>query len=332
MLFSREALVEIDNIVKKPSPALLRARMVANLKVARDKSMDSFRFFWYTPEGSAEVFKIGQFASNIPIVGAKGGNVTVDGFTIANAFPMSDSEIFASNKSKERGLTPDFQVEQNRIADSRDFLYRQENRTFFLGNSVLGMTGLLNFSKTMTVDGQSKNFTVQSEDVVDGASAAAGDAKKYWKNKTAEEIVKDILTGVQKVRSIKVNGEPIFEPNTLLIPDMLYTRLIQPYSASLPNYSILKYLEENRIFQNVYVFPELNKAYTGFSHDCFVVMDNRPSVVELGLFHEPEVHPEESNSDGAGNHIIPVRMKTAGCMLYHPSGVYVGKKIGDGTV
>ncbi|MCX7997410.1 MAG: hypothetical protein N3A69_00475 [Leptospiraceae bacterium] len=99
MLFSKEALIQIEEIIKKPDPTLLRARIVANVKVASDKNMNAFRFFWYTPEGNAELYSTSQFASNIPIVGGKGDYVTVNAYTIANSFMISDSEIFASNQS-----------------------------------------------------------------------------------------------------------------------------------------------------------------------------------------------------------------------------------------
>lgn len=327
---TRAVLTEIDGILRKPPQTLLRARMVASIKKASLPENDTFKYFYYTPEGSAEVYAIGQFASNIPLIGEKGGWVEHSGFAIANAFSLSESEVMMLKRSADKGLTPPVDVQANRISDCRDFIYKSENRTFFLGNSKLGMQGLLNFSKTMTIDGVSKTFAVTSEDVADGATGT-GDAKKYWKNKTAKEIITDIFKGINTIKAVKVNGESIFEPNTLILPDVTYTRLLEPYSDTVPTYSILQFLRDNQIFQNIYAFPELNKSYTGFSHDCFVVMDNRPSVIELGLFYDAAVHPENAQDDGNGNLKIPVRMKTGGCMLYHPSAVYRGNKIGDGN-
>ncbi|EKO62369.1 MULTISPECIES: major capsid family protein [Leptospira] len=331
-ILTRELLTEVDDILKSPPRTLLRARQIASPKIAKDPANDSFRYYWYTPEGSAEVFALGQFASHIPLIGEKGGWITHDGYVISNAYPLSESEIRLIQQGQSSGRGPKIDLQANRVADSGNFIYKKENRVFFLGDPKLGMKGLLNFEETITMDGKSVTMKIHQGDAENGSSSETGDAKKYWKNKNSMEILKDINKGIAKVKSVKVDGEPIFTPNTLGIPDSLSSKFTEPFSPTTPTYSLLKYLQDNRIFENIFFFPEFSKDYTGFSHDCFVVMDNRPEVVQLGMFYDVQQFPEDAQKDGNGNAKIPVRMKTGGCMLYHPSAVYRGNKIGDGTI
>lgn len=348
-LLPKEVFTEIDNIIKTPPRSVLNARMIAQVRPMDSRFKDTMEFFYYTPKGSVEVYTAGGSASNIPIVNGEGGKVSINAHYLTNAYRVSESERAYLAEAAAQGRMPSIDIVSQRVLDATSFIYRGENEIFFKGDDKLALKGLLNFSQSVTVNGATTTISVNSADVVEtvanpnnvsNGSGIDAHTKKWWKNKTAEEILKDILTGRDKVASFEVNGIPLFNPNTLIVPKHLYSVFIKPFNQYSPGYTLMTYLQENKIFDNIYFMHEVSKKFVGSAvtataaaqSDHFLILDNSPNVLQYGLGYDAQQFPEETQKElNNGNYTIPLRMKTFGLCLYHPTAVYRGDKIGNGT-
>lgn len=345
ILLPKEVFTQIDNMIKTPPRSVLTARQIAKVRPADSRFKDTLEFFYYTPKGSVEVYAAGGSASEIPIVNGEGGKVNITAHYLTNAYRVSESERDYLAEAVRQGRQPNINIIQNRVLDATSFIYRGENSIFFKGDPKLGLKGLLNFTQnvggtTISINSAQVPETVANPNSASNGAGALAHTLKWWKNKTAEEILKDILAGRDKIASYEINGIPLFDPNTLIVPKHLYSVFIKPFSSTAPDYTLMRYLQDNKLFQNIWFMHEVSKKYVGSAvtatannqGDHFIIMDNSEKVLEYGIGYDAQQFPEETQRElNNGNYTIPVRMKTFGLCLYHPTAIYRGDNIGDGN-
>jgi len=153
-----------------------------------------------------------------------------------------------------------------------------------------------------------------------GATGADDTAKRLWSNKTPKEILADLLTGKAKVES----GN-IFKARILILDSTHFNLLLKPYS-DYSSMTVLKWLqEEGAFFEKIVVSSQMSSTYNGISGsvNAFTILDNNPEVMELAVIQDLTLGNPVYDILETSEQVVDER--TAGCIIRHPSAIYVGK-------
>ena len=303
----KEDLLAISNVLFEAKRDELVARMIASVNTNYPPYASEIGYDWYDREGSAIILAAGGSAKDIPFVGEKGGRETMQVYTIATGVKYTKAERQAVQAKAALGKGPAVQLDTLRVKNSRRFVAEEENRLFFVGDSKFGIPGVLN--KT----------GINAESVADG-STGSGAAKKLWDNKTAKEILKDLL----RAKTV-VEKDGFFTAKVCALPPDAYNKLLQPYSDQSPM-TILAWLQsQGMTFDKIVKTRALKAGNNGFNVDAFLVLDNDSEVIELAVVED--ILLGEPVYDELGTSSQAVTERTPGAIIRHPSAIYVGKGI-----
>lgn len=308
-ILREQDLLQIEQTLYSPKERELKARTIFRVNTNFNRFAREIGYDYYSRTGSAKVFAYGASAKDIPFVGEYGGRVTKKVFDIVTGVRYTRSEIEAAQAKSTLGVGPSIPLDMLRVETAKRVVAETENKLVFVGDSSLGISGILNHTG------------ITAEDVAQGATGADAAAKRLWTNKTPQEILKDLRAARTKARA-----EGIFNPDTLVLPPAQFDLLDQPYS-DMSTMTIRNWLNTQGVnFPKVIDAKELLKTYNGFtSVDCFLVIDSTPEVVEIAVTRELELlRPIYDILENSEQAIIE---SCAGIILRHPSAVYVGKGI-----
>ena len=131
----------------------------------------------------------------------------------------------------------------------------------------------------------------------------------------------DLLTGKKAIET----GD-LFKARVLLMSSDHLNSLLEPFSDSSP-LTVLKWLQsEGAYFEKIITTSAMSKAHNSFSTvDCFCILDNDPEIIELAVPEDITLGDPVYDILGTSEQVASER--SAGCIIRHPSGIYVGKGI-----
>lgn len=241
--------------------------------------------------GSAKV--ISSNAKDLPRVDVSAAEVTKGVRMLGDSFGYTYKEIMRARKA---GMS----LDRERAETAREVLLRLEDSITALGSANDGLAGLLN------------NASATASNAPNGAAASP-----LWSSKTPAEIVADLNSLFANVRT---DTAGIFAPDTVLVPESLYTVLAQtPYGsvANPSNATILKfYMETNPWIKSIEPWYYLETAGAG-STKRIVGYKRDPKFVKQHLVDYVQMAPQEQGMETVVNCIS----QHAGVTLYHPKTV-----------
>ncbi len=309
-LFRKEDLLSIESVLYEPKVEELVARSFLSVNTNFDPFAAEIGYDWYDRTGSAKILAAGASAKDIPFVGEKGGRETMKVYTIATGIRYTKQERMASQARARLGKGPSVSLDTIRVSNARRFVAETENRLAFKGDTDHKIKGLLNMSG------------ITAEDVAASGTGSTNADKRLWANKTPKLKLADLLAGKKAVE--KGN---LFKARVLLIDSDHYNSLLEPYSDSSPM-TVLKWLQsEGAYFEKIIVTSQMSKTYNGFSGsvDGFCILDNSPEIIELAV--PEDLTLGEPVYDIIGTSEQAVTERAAGCIIRHPSAIYIGKGI-----
>lgn len=208
-------------------------------------------YSWEIYDGSGQSKAIAKNAKDIPFVGATGKQFTSKFINIGIAIEYTAQDLLASSAAK-KDITSRLRKQAMRSN------FELMNKICFNGNAELDINGLFS----------DKNLTNKKEVI-----KAKG--KTEWKEKTNDEVFKDLIDGFNDCLDATNNNIP---PDTLLVSSPAYNEIATRIFNSFNGTTILKQIES---MTNVRVkrIPELNAAFPGDS-DGFIYFQNNNSYIE----------------------------------------------------
>jgi hypothetical protein len=315
-LFPEADLQHISNILFEPKVEELKHRVVFDINEEYDSGAMEIGYDVYDRTGAAKVFAGRASAKDLPKVGDKKTRLTQKTYEIGDAIEYKRAELEAADAARRLGKGPALRLDSLRPATARRYIWEQESRLAYAGDSDLGVRGIFD----NTFYGNDATKYGKKEDVAQGAYSGTVAQKRQWVNKTPQEIIEDLLTA-----KVFVEDGDIFQARTLVLPSTQYNRLKKPYGADTPQ-TTLKFIEqEGDYFQNIIMDNRLKAGNNGDTVDYFMVLDNRPEIVQLAVLQDIRlfnpVFDTLENSEQA------VTLVTGGIILRYPMAVYIGKGI-----
>jgi hypothetical protein len=214
-----------------------------------DPGQESYSWEIYDAYGQSKA--ITKNAKDIPFVGATGKQFTSKFINIGIAIEYTAQDLLASAVAKKE-ITARLRKQAMRSN------FELMNKICFYGHADLDINGLFS----------DKNLTNKK-------AVVAVKGKTAWKEKTNEEVFKDLIDSYNDCMEATNNNIP---PNTLLISSPAYNEIATRIFNSFNGTTILRQIES---MTNVKVIrtPELNKAFSGDT-DGFIYFQNNDSYVE----------------------------------------------------
>ncbi len=309
-LIRKEDLLAIENVLYEVKKEELVARQFLKVNNSFPIYAQEIGYDWYDMAGSAKILAAGASAKDVPFVGEKGGRETMQVYSITTGIRYTKAERQAVQAKAALGKGPSMSLDTVRVSTARRFIAETENRLVFTGDSNHKIIGILNHSG------------ITSESVLAGASGTDTAAKRLWLNKTPKEILKDLLAGKSAVE--KGN---IFKARVLILDSDHYNLLLQPYSDNSPM-TVLKWLQtEGAFFEKIIVTGQMSSTYNGLSGsvNAFAILDNNPEIIELAVIQDMALGNPVYDILETSEQVVEER--TAGCIIRHPKGIYVGKGV-----
>jgi hypothetical protein len=214
-----------------------------------DRGQETYSFNVY--EGAGEAKEITKNSKDIPFVTANGKQFTTKFVNIGSAIEYTTQDLLASNVAKKDILS---KLRSQAMRANFELI----NKRCFFGNSQLGINGLFS-----------------DENITNKEKVAEVGGETTWDNKTAEEILKDIVD--THINCMEATNN-LIRPDTLLISSMGYNQIATKIFNNFHGTTILKQVE-TMLRVKVKITPELNKAVDGES-GCFVFFKNNSHYVE----------------------------------------------------
>ena len=304
-------LLQIENRLYESKSQELTARKILSVNTGYAAYAQHVGYTAYSRRGSARILASGGGAKDITFVGEDGTTVTHQVYTIATGIRYSVEEILAAQARNALGKGPSVPLDLMRADAARRYLAEKENETALVGNSDFGIYGLLNNPNIPSGN---------SVDVNQGASGANATEKRKFKNKTAQEIADDIISGIEAVEK-----DGIFKAKIAVFPQSAKFRFMKLISST-SSMTLMTWLKQEAGISIEMIFTnEMASSYNKLGSDAFLIMDNDSEIAELAL--PRDITLGEPVYDLLRNSEQAVTERTAGCILRHPSAVYIGKGI-----
>lgn len=286
-LYERD-LEAIENTIYEAKKEELVARSIIDVETSYDPGAETIGYDMLSESGAAKVTSNG--ADDIPLVDGDLNRQTQKIVTIEDGFKVTTQE----RRNAEYANRP---IRTQKAATARRVIAERENEITFVGDSELGVPGLVNASNINTYD-------VPTDSDSDGT---------LWEYKTGFEIIDDIREARKKV-----NTQPGFNADTLVLPSEQYQRLQEPVNQYNTN-TVMSYIEDMGWFDNIVETNYLEEADPDGSNDVGLVIDTDPSNVQLALPMDIMMHDPITldNNDVRVN----LEERFAGIVLRYPLAV-----------
>lgn len=255
---------------------------------------ESVTYYGYEPTGLAKI--IGNYATDLPRADVKGQPKTALVKGIGASYGYSVQDMRAS-KLAGKGL------DARKGSAARYAIDRFTNSVAWKGDKENNLVGIL-----------SENNDIPLYSLPNGALSKAD-----WKNKTVDEIIKDVSGMVAQVNAATQNTE---HPDTLAIPSDVYLDLSV---KRIPDtgISVLKYLQDNLDGITIVSCAELNATavesnpYAKPSDGKGVALLYTNNVEKLSIeipmpFYQ---HPAQNKNLEI---VVPCEARVVGAMIYYP--------------
>lgn len=313
-LITPDDLLQIENVLYTPFEDEMIARKMFNVNSSWASYAREIGYDYATKTGSAKILASGGGAKDVPFVGEEGNRVTQSVYTIVSGVRFTKADIAAIQAKRALGKGPAIQLDTTRVSTARQYIFEEENRIAFVGDSAHGIIGI--FDDTFYTAGLGTK-----ELIAQGAFSGTAAQKRLWENKTSREILTDLEIGMNVVESTGV-----FKAKVLALAPSQYNRLRRPFSDTGDSRTLLTWLRsEGMFFEQIIVSRQFLAANNGdvSSLNTFMILDNRPEVVELSLIND--IGLGAPTIDLVGTQEMAVMLDTAGIIVRHPSALYIGR-------
>lgn len=314
-LITKEDLLKIEDRLYSPREEELIARKIFAPNNEYPAYASEIGYDYYQRTGSAKILSRGAGANDVPFVGEKGGRNTQAVYDIVSGFQISRAELEAMEAKRALGKGPSVNLPMTRIDTARRYIYERFNRLCFVGDDSHGIKGIFDSSFYGTDLGTAENVAL-------GATGGDDAAKRLWSNKTPKEIITDLNTAVSAVEGT----DGLFKARVLVLPPSAMQRLRKPYSDYSPMTTLNWIQNEGMYFEQIITSRVMSKTINGDTVDWFMVLDNDPEIVQHVI--TKDIYMPDAVYDIRGNYSQAVELATAGLIVRHPSGLYIGKGIG----
>lgn len=313
-LFTQDDFLQIENVLYTPIEEELVHRSIFSINSSWASFAREIGYDYWRKQGTAKILASGGGAKDIPFVGEDGGRITQKVYTIVSGVRFTKAEIDAIAAKRALGKGPGLQLDTNRVASARRFIFEKESAIAFVGDTEFGIKGLFDSTFYGTDLGTMEN-------VAQGATGATAAEKRLWSNKTALEILTDLETAMNAIES-----DGLFKARTLVLPPAQYNRLRKPFSTTGDSRTLLMWLNsEGMYFEKIVISNQMKATNNGDTVDYFLLMDNNPMNIELSLIND--INLGDPVIDIVGTQEQAVLLDTAGIIVRHPGALYVGKGI-----
>lgn len=291
MLIRPQDLEAIDNVVYEPKKEELIGRTLFSVKSDIPAAAEVYGYDVITRSGSAKILAPG--ADDVPLVDADKRRHKVDIYSIANAIRYSIQEL---RQAQMAGVP----IDSAKAEIARRAMAEKENRLIWHGDAKYDIPGVLNAEGIQTV-----------------AVDAGASTQTEWAEKTGKEIVADL----RKARSL-VNRLPGHNANTLVLTPAGMEALEMEYNANTDK-TVLEFIRSQNWFSNIVATSDLEGQGVGGT-DCFLVLDNSPSVIQILITMDIYRHPTEYKFP---NYKVPFEERLGGAVVRYPMAIVRGDGI-----
>jgi len=312
-LFTNDDFLQIENVLYTAREEEMIARTLLRMNTSYASFSEEIGYDYYSREGSAKVLAKGGGSSDIPFVNEKGGRHTQRVYDIATGIRWTRAEQEAIAAKRAQGKGPSVQLDTLRVESARRFIFEKENQLTFVGDSDWGIKGL--FDDTFYTAGKGTKTNVAASGT--GATTAA---KRLWANKTPQNILADLRTGMETVET-----DGLFKARTLVLSPGAMNQLRQPYSDQNPM-TLMSWLQSEGMYFDEYLTSRVMKSGNNDDTvDYFMILDNDPEVVELAIIED--INLLDPVYDIVRTMEQAVIESYGGILFRHPAGAYIGKGI-----
>jgi len=320
-LIPQEDLLSIESVLYEPKVEELMHREIFGINTNFDPGADVIGFDVYDRTGAAKVFAGRARAKDLPTVGDKKERRKQGTYEIGDAIEYDRTEIAKAAAAARIGHGPTIRLDMLRPMTARRYIWEEESRLVWVGDSALGITGILDNSYY----GNDPKTLGKKADVQQGAYSGTVAQKRQWEHKTPQEIIDDLTTGLTFVE----DGN-IFKGRTLVLPSKQRIRLRKPFGSDTPQTIESFLVGPGAYFENIVTDNRL-KAGTaatggnGDTVDYFMIIDNRPEVAQIATLQDINLFPPIYDELGSSRQAVT--LITGGIMFRYPMAAYIGKGI-----
>ena len=309
----KEDLLSIESVLYEAKQEELVHRRIARVNTNYDPNAAEIGYDWYKAQGSAKILAAGASANDVPFVNELSGRETRQVYDIVEGIKYTKAERRRVQAKQSIGKGPAVQLDLLRVNSARRLINELEAKIFFVGDDKHGIKGMLNHPGIIV------------EDVAVGATGANDAAKRLWANKTPKEKLKDLLQAKKMVE----RGD-LFQAKVLVLTSDAYNSLLEPYSDMSPMTVLSWLMKEGAFFEEIIKTSALNSTNSKLKISSaavagFAVLDNRPEIIELATPEDMTLSPPVYDILESSEQVATIR--TAGCVIRHPTAVYIGRGI-----
>lgn len=313
-IFTDDDFLQIENVLYTPKEEELVQRKIFSVNSSWASFAREIGYDYYVKQGKAKIISSGGGAGDIPFVGESGGRSTQNVYTIASAIRFTKAEQLAVQAKRALGKGPAIQLDTSRIASARRFIFEEEARIAFVGDTEYNIIGVFDDSFYTSGLGTKEN-------VAQGATGADAAAKRLWANKTVREILTDLFTAKSTIQA-----DALYRARVLVLPPAKLERLTLPFSDTGDSRTLLMWLRsEGMFFEQILASNQLKAVNNGDTVDYMMILDNTPENVELAVINDIGLMNPIFNLVGTMEQAVT--LDTGGIMVRRPQALYIGKGI-----
>lgn len=289
-LFLERQLEAVESRIYEKKLRELKYRMLIPISNRDGPGARTITYYMYTKVGMAKV--IANPTDDLPRSDVYATRHNQDVHVIGTSFAYSTQDL-------RRAMFANVPLEMFKVDAARRSIREKENTIAWSGDtshSIVGLLGNVNISNVQ-------------------APLNAGATSREWGSKTADEILKDVLSMVTYVRTATFG---VHQANTLLLPIDQYNKLAGTPRSTLSDRTLLKFItEENNVYglDTVDWLPsELDLTGTGATDQAFCY-ERDPEVLELRIPLEMTTNPPQFRNL---EFVIPVEAENGGVVVRYP--------------
>ena len=296
-VLTQEDLRQIESILYREKEDELVGRQIFSIKTDFTAGAEEIGFDSFSRQGTAKILAAGAGAADVPFVDGDKVRHTQKVFTLANGFMIKKRRLKAIEAANLNGKGPQINDETLKIETARRFMSELEDRIIFNGDTDHNIDGVLTHA---------------------GISSEVTTSATAWASATPTQILADLR---EAKNQLEESG--FFKARVLVLSQKAWNVLQAPFSTETI-ITIAQWLQsQGSYFDTVVTTRAMLTEFNGstFSDDIFMVVDNEPENIQLGLVEDMVMN--EPDRDFLGDMKFSITEEFGGPMIRHPSAIAV---------